>query len=354
MATQIQQKTFKENYFEFTVLWSVGTTSAGVTVLTSTGPQVVCSSLLIGTDEFRRGPSKEALADLEVMIITLAQYPGNVALVQSIGYASYGRVQPGQSPDPSKAILNVVEDSEEFHDSSLVSHMREIIISYYKLDPDKYRCLLNKFYVIDRNHRLEHCKIGGQWTQQACEIMQKLNITGKSKITTVVDLGGGSGTIYERELPIEDWQVETDGIMSQLYALAKIIRDRCQDFFDIIPPGTIFVDTETKIMSKKEGISPNQLFKEDPSGELFVKTLHSELTRTGCNPKTTLILQTGKMREYGIPLSTLNWDHVYLPQELEVEGEAKDLCRTMFGGANPTKFTLTVNPENKGILDLEY
>jgi hypothetical protein len=94
-------------------------------------------------------------------------------------------------------------------------------------------------------------------------------------------------------------------------------------------------------LNKKNNESPNQLYKLDPTGQLFAqKFKDSLLLYPEITTENLLILQTGKMREDNVLCGEHNqvnhpnfpYLHYYLDNEHELAGEAMDLCMSVTEG----------------------
>lgn len=323
------------------IIISMGSSSTQIFVLTNTGPKVIYTSLYVGTDQ------NVSIEDINKIIKICSKYEGKVALVNSIGYSIDG----GKTINPCNPVVEVTQLSD-FKDTKIISLFANIINNNPKY---KY-----KFFVINRNYNTPYCKIGGQWANWAhmvvrdihpykftIEVFTKLvviiailsvffkthnllflianiiifmliNICYVYYPTFVLDLGGGSGTLYK-------------------YNNGKYEEYRTEPF-----------------MSKKSGKSPNQLIKENP--QIFKEYLTESLSQyPEIRSDNLLILQTGKMRQYNNPIPNTNCRHMYLPQELEAKYEAYDICNTLFKGCNVESFDIIINDlVHKNQIDIEY
>lgn len=321
------------DFNNFKIIINMGSSSTQAFVLTKDGPKVIYTSLHVGTDQ------NVCYEDINEIIKICYKYRGKVALVNSIGYSIDG----GKTKHPHQPVLEVTQLSE-FTDKKIVSLFANIVNSNPEYE--------DKFFIINRNYNTPYCKIGGQWANWTHMIVKdihpyKLTIGVFMKIifiitilsfyleipyliflianiivftTTniacinypefVLDLGGGSGTIY------------------------KYHNGKYQEY-----------PTEP-FMSKKSGSSPNQLYEKNP--EVFKYDLMKSLSLyPEIRPDNLLILQTGKMRQHNIPIPQTKYRHMYLSQKLEAEYEALDICNTLFKGRrNVESFDIILDPES--------
>jgi hypothetical protein len=286
----------------FNKIWTIGSTTSGACNLNGTdNPDIITTSSSFGTDQSINQ------SHIEEMMLTIADFSeGAVAMVNSIGYSIDG----GKSRTPSDPIVEITQ-IDKFVNKEIISVMAKIVEKHSKLN--------HRFFVINRNYQTPYCKIGGQWAHHVDKLINDNDITIKNtkKIKYVLDLGGSSGTFY--------------------------IKNRNGSFSEIdLLNGESFMSKNNIDEYKK---SANHLFEQDPTGKLFFEYLKKNLKTLlfRINKKNLLILQTGKMRNENIIIQNNDYNHMYLPIELEVKYEVIDIIHTLFKGNNVSTFMFDVN-----------
>lgn len=190
----------------------------------------------------------------------------------------------------------------------------------------------NNVYVFNRNIKnvfktydnLLHSELGGVWCNMGYDILNELNFKNPNLIQYIVDIGGGSTTLYEKK--------NNNFTKSKI----QVSNDNNINFNNIIkePKGNDCVDKYKNIFNN-----------------IYVNLLKLDLD-IKLNLNNTMFIQTGKLREYFMANNTiklngftksdipLGFNHYFLPHFIETKYEGKDFLNTILCNISAISFNI--------------